>query len=75
MDCPTCSSYFNSWRSHSPNFPDYDWDVLEKTDIQVGTHAPVDVMEGIAKCKKCGQQANFYCTYGDGYGFTLREVV
>lgn len=68
--CNKCLSYFQGWRSHSPEFPSYDWNVIEKTDIQVGTHAPVDVMEGKATCKSCGMVAIFSCTYGDGYYFS-----
>lgn len=72
--CGKCAFYFYGWRSHSPYFPDNDWEILEKTDIQVGTHASVDVMEGVSACKQCGQKAYFYCSYGDGYGFTRKEI-
>lgn len=65
-----CQYYIlTQWRSHGPDFPFNDWDVVERHDIQVGTHAPVDVFEGKAACKKCGKIYEFFCTYGDGYGF------
>lgn len=67
--CPSCSYYFLDWRSHGPDFPFEDWEVVEKREIQVGTHAPVDVFEGTARCKKCGRLSEFFCTYGEGYGF------
>ncbi len=72
--CPRCQKYsyfLTQWRSHSPNFPYEDWDIIEKRDIQVGTHAPVDVFEGKAACKSCKKVYEFYCTYGDGYGFQM----
>ena len=68
--CGTCFSYFfNQWRSHGPDFPERDWDFFEKNPTQVGTHAPVDVFEGKARCRGCGKIAGVYCTYGEGYGF------
>lgn len=71
--CTHCSYYFNGWRSHSPEFPDKDWDVVEKRNVLVGTHAEVEVMEGTAKCKYCGRLATFGCTYGDGYLFQEKQ--
>lgn len=68
--CMRCANYLLGWRSRSPEFPYTDWNIVEKEDIQVGTHAAVDVMQGTAACKGCGRQMTFYCTYGLGYGFT-----
>ncbi len=68
--CLRCATYFSGWRSHGPDFPYHDWTIIEKTDIQVGTQAAVDVIEGKAACKACGYVGNFSCLYGDGYYFT-----
>jgi hypothetical protein len=69
MACKDCKSYFDGWRSHGPYFPDHAWEILEKQELEVGTHATVTVMEGTAKCRACGQLASFGCSMPDGYGF------
>ncbi len=73
MSCPRCDAYFGDWRSGGPWFPERDWDIVQSEDIEVGTHAAVTVMQGIARCRGCGQTADFGCSYGPGYWFTPRE--
>ncbi len=70
MSCQTCEGYFGDWRSHGPWFPDEAFEILEKTEFEVGTHAAVTVMEGTARCRACGQSARFGCSYGPGYYLT-----
>ena len=70
MSCPKCEAFFGDWRSQGPWFPDGDWEIVEKEDIEVGTHAAVTVMQGTAKCRSCGQLASFGCSYGPGYYFS-----
>ena len=69
MACRDCQSYFGDWRSHGPYFPDHAWEVLEKEEYEVGTHAAVTVMAGTAKCRACGQLATFSASMPDGYSF------
>lgn len=69
MACNDCKSYFGEWRSHGPTFPEHPWEVLEKEEYEVGTHAAVTVMEGTAKCRSCGQLATFAASMPDGYAF------
>lgn len=68
-NCGTCFPYLNAWSSHSADFPEQDWEIISKEDIQVGTHAPVDVFQGQAICRRCHLLASFSCVYGDGYSF------
>jgi hypothetical protein len=72
VSCPTCEAYFGEWRSHGPDFPDGAFEILEKNEFEVGTHASVTVMEGVAKCRTCGQLADFGCSYGPGYHLSPR---
>ena len=72
MSCPACEAYFGDWRSHGPWFPDQHREVLKSEEFEVGTHAAVTVLQGTARCKACGQVADFGCSYGPGYYFTAR---
>ena len=65
--CPVCAAYFGDWRSNSPSFPESAFEIIEKSEFEVGTHASVTVMEGVARCRTCGQLATFGCEYGPGY--------
>ena len=72
MSCPACAGYFGDWRSHGPYFPKEDWEVLQSEEFEVGTHGAATVMQGTARCRACGQVAEFGCSYGPGYHFTAR---
>lgn len=74
MACPRCQIYFGEWRSHGPTFPHGDWLVLESQAFEVGTHASVTVMSGVASCRHCQGEATFDCSYGPGYSFAPRPV-
>jgi hypothetical protein len=74
MSCPRCETYFGEWRSHSPVFPNDDWLIVESQEFEVGTHAAVTVMSGVARCRGCQAEASFDCSYGPGYWFTPRSV-
>jgi len=70
MACTGCKSYFEGWRSHSPIFPDQVWEPIKYEEFELGTHGASVVMEGTAKCRSCGQLADFGCTMPDGYYFS-----
>ena len=72
--CSACAAYFGQWRSHGPSFPDEAFDIVEKREIEVGTHAAVTAMEGLARCRACGQLADFGCEYGPGYWFSPKPA-
>lgn len=65
--CPRCAGYFGQWRSHAPSFPDDSFEIIESESFEVGTHAAVTVMQGVARCRGCGLFAAFGCDYGPGY--------
>jgi hypothetical protein len=71
--CPVCEAYFGDWRSNGPNFPEGVFEVIEKNEFEVGTHAAVTVMEGVARCHTCSQLATFGCDYGPGYRLSPKE--
>lgn len=70
MSCDTCVSYFGEWRSHSPIFPDHTWEILSFVEFPIGTHGGDTGMSGTARCRACGGETTFDCSYGPGYSFT-----
>jgi len=72
VSCPRCGRYFGDWRSHGPEFPHDAWGIVESQEHEVGTHASVTVMSGVARCRACQGEATFDCSYGAGYWFAPR---
>jgi hypothetical protein len=72
MSCSRCEKYLGAWRGHGPEFPHEAWIVVESQEFEVGTHASVTVMTGVARCRECEAEATFGCSYGEGYSFSPR---
>jgi hypothetical protein len=72
--CPVCEAYFGDWRSHGPDFPAGAFEIIEKNEIEVGTHGAVTMMEGVARCRTCAQLAIFGCEYGPGYWLSPKKT-
>ena len=72
MSCRACERFFGEWRSHGPDFPHDAWLVVESEEHEVGTHAAITVMTGVAKCRACQGEAIFGCSYGLGYWFAAK---
>lgn len=73
MSCARCETYFGDWRSHGPFFPDEDWEILTSEEFPLGTHGGDTGRSGVARCRACGGEASFDCSYGPGYWFRAKS--
>lgn len=74
MSCERCQAYFGDWRSHGPSFPDEAWEIVTFEEFPIGTHGGSTGMSGVARCKACGSEATFDCSYGPGYSFASKSA-
>ena len=57
--------------THSPIFPDEDWEIIHKVEFQVSPDQTA--YRGTARCRGCGIEKPFECSYPEGYYFPARN--